>query len=44
MTQALLRKFSIAGPGGDGRQAYLNEGGVFLGRGVPLLERDAHGR
>jgi hypothetical protein len=44
MTQSMMRKFSIAGPEGDGRQAYLNEHGAFLGRGVPLLERDAQGR
>jgi hypothetical protein len=44
MDPFFLRKFSTAGPDGDGRQAYLNEDGVFLGRGVPLLERDAQGR
>jgi hypothetical protein len=44
MNQSFLRKFSVAGPEGDGRQAYLNKDGVFLGRGVPLLERDAQGR
>jgi len=44
MAQAILRKFSTVGPEGDGRQAYLNETGVFLGRGMPLLERDAQGR
>src|SRR5580658_7080195 len=34
----------LAGPIGDGRHAYLNENGVYIGRGVPLLEKDAFGR
>lgn len=35
-----------AGPDGDGRRAYLNASGAFIGRGTPLLEirRDAVGR
>jgi hypothetical protein len=44
MALLFLRKFSTAGPGGDGRQAYLTTEGAFIGAGVPLLERDAYGR
>ncbi len=35
-----------AGPDGDGRRAYLNASGAFIGRGTPLLdfERDAAGQ
>jgi hypothetical protein len=44
MTLPFLRKFSTAGAAGDGRLAYLNADGAFIGRGVPLLERDAYGR
>lgn len=34
-----VRVFRLAGPQGDGRHAYCNESGAFLGRGTPLLER-----
>ena len=39
-----MREFKLAGAKGDGRHAYLNGDGAFIGRGVPLLERDAFGR
>jgi hypothetical protein len=44
MSMPAVREFKIAGPKGDGRHAYLNENGVFIGRGTPLLEKDADGR
>ncbi len=44
MSMPPVREFKIAGPKGDGRHAYLNENGVFIGRGTPLLEKDADGR
>jgi hypothetical protein len=33
------RVFRLAGPAGDGRHAYCNESGAYLGRGTALLER-----
>jgi hypothetical protein len=44
MALPFLRKYSLAAAGGDGRRAYVNGEGAFLGSGVPLLERDAYGR
>jgi len=44
MALPFLRKFTTAGPEGDGRQAYVNADGAFIGCGTPLLERDAYGR
>ncbi|WP_148293963.1 hypothetical protein [Azospirillum sp. B4] len=44
MDLPVLRKFTLAGPGGDGRHAYLNDQGAFIGAAVPLLERDIGGR
>lgn len=43
MTVALGSPFKLAGPRGDGRHPYGNADGAFIGRGVPLLERDALG-
>jgi hypothetical protein len=43
MTLPFLRKYSLADAGGNGRQAYVNGDGAFIGLGVPLLERDAAG-
>ena len=37
-------QFKLAGSRGDGRHPYANSDGAFLGRGVPLLERDTFGR
>ncbi len=41
-----VRIFRLAGPTGDGRHAYCNETGAYLGRGTALLERvaDRYGR
>lgn len=41
---SLLPSFKLAGASGDGRHAYANENGAFIGRGVPLLECDRRGR
>jgi hypothetical protein len=41
---AFVREFKLAGPRGDGRHPYVNGDGAFIGRGVPLLERDVFGR
>jgi hypothetical protein len=38
--RSIIREFKLAGAEGDGRNAYLNNDGAFVGRGVPLLERD----
>ena len=43
MTPPFLREFKLAGEDGDGRWPYLNDDGAFLGEGVALVERDAHG-
>lgn len=40
----LIREFRLGGSNGDGSHPYVNEGGAFLGRGVPLLEQDGIGR
>lgn len=40
MTLNPVREFRLAQSEGDGRHAYINEDGAFLGLGVPLLERD----
>ncbi|MFN3075533.1 MAG: BPSL0067 family protein [Alphaproteobacteria bacterium] len=39
-------KLGLPGPNGDGRSAYLNDDGVFLGQGTPLLTQrtDTYGR
>ena len=37
-------QFALAGPRGDGLRPYVNPDGAFIGRGLPLLQRDAHGR
>jgi hypothetical protein len=34
-----VRVFSLAGPKGDGRRAYCNEEGAYLGLGTALVER-----
>jgi hypothetical protein len=34
-----VRVFRLAGPTGDGRHAYCNASGAYLGRATPLLER-----
>ena len=39
-----IRQLTLAGPKGDGRHAYVNKDGAFIGRGVPLLELGALGR
>jgi len=39
-----IREFRLAGRDGDGVHAYLDDQGAFLGRGTPLLEKDASGR
>ena len=44
MTVAFASQFKLAGPLGDGRHPYANGDGAFVGRGVPLLEREALGR
>jgi hypothetical protein len=44
MTFLFIHKFKLAGSRGDGRRAYVNDDGAFIGRGVPLLEQDALGR
>ena len=44
MSLPFTRAFRLAGRKGDGRHAYANPNGAFLGRGVPLLERDRWGR
>jgi hypothetical protein len=44
MSPPFIREFKLAGPNGDGRHAYANADGAFIGRGVPLLERDSLGR
>lgn len=43
MPSPVIREFPIAGPRGDGLHAYVNTSGAFIGRGVPLLERDRSG-
>lgn len=43
MLEFSRREFTLAGPHGDGQNAYANRNGAFLGCGVPLLERDAFG-
>jgi hypothetical protein len=40
----LVRPFELAGSRGDGRHPYVNGDGAFIGRGVPLLQRDTLGR
>jgi hypothetical protein len=42
--RSVIREFKLAGAAGDGRHAYLNNDGAFIGRGVPLLERDPSSR
>ncbi|MEE3626189.1 hypothetical protein UCD39_19750 [Nitrospirillum sp. BR 11752] len=44
MDLPVLRKFTLAGPRGDGRHPYVNDHGAFIGAAVPLLERDGRGR
>jgi hypothetical protein len=44
MSLPFIREFKLAGPRGDGRHAYINQDGAFIGRGVPLLEQDEWGR
>lgn len=44
MSSPVLREFKLAGSKGDGLHLYANEHGAFIGRGVPLLERDSLGR
>src|SRR5216684_4103543 len=44
VTVAFAPQFRLAGSRGDGRHPYANNDGAFIGRGVPLLERDALGR
>ncbi len=45
MSHALgIRRYRLAGPKGDGRHAYLNEGGAYLGPGVSLLSCVADSR
>jgi len=44
VTLAFAGYFRLAGPRGDGRHPYVNDDGAFIGRGVPLLERNALGR
>jgi hypothetical protein len=44
VSDPFVREFTLAGPNGDGRHAYVSKEGAFLGRGVPLLERDALGQ
>ena len=44
MSGPVLRGFKLAGPEGDGRHAYVNKDGAFIGRGVPLLEHDSFGQ
>lgn len=44
MSLPFARPFKLAGPRGDGRNPYVNADGAFIGRGVPLLERDPLGR
>jgi hypothetical protein len=44
VSKPFVREFTLAGPKGDGRHAYVNKEGAFIGRGVPLLERDAVGQ
>jgi len=39
-----MPEFKLAGPRGDGRHPYISNDGAFIGRGVPLLERDALGQ
>jgi hypothetical protein len=42
--RSTIREFKLAGAAGDGRHAYLNQDGAFIGCGVPLLERDPSSR
>jgi hypothetical protein len=42
--RSTIREFKPAGAAGDGRHAYLNNDGAFIGRRVPLLERDPSSR
>lgn len=44
MSLPSARQFKLASPRGDGRHPYVNADGAFIGRGVPLLERDPLGR
>jgi hypothetical protein len=44
LTLAFAPQFKLAGSRGDGRHPYVNGDGAFIGRGVPLLERDALGQ
>jgi hypothetical protein len=39
-----VREFRLAQSDGDGRHAFVNKNGAFIGFGVPLLEQDAMGR
>lgn len=38
-----IQEFSLAGPSGDGRRPFINDDGVFIGDGIPLLDRDSDG-
>ena len=44
MALPFVQEFKLGGREGDGVHPYVNERGAFLGRGTPLLERDAIGR
>ena len=44
MNVPLIREFKLGGRNGDGRHAYVNEEGAFIGPDVPLLEQDRWGR
>ena len=44
MSLPFVREFRLGGPRGDGRHAYVNQDGAFLGLRVPLLEKDELGR
>jgi hypothetical protein len=44
MPAAIADRFKLADARSDGRYPYANSGGAFIGRGVPLLERDRLGR
>jgi len=41
MALPFVQEFKLGGREGDGVHPYVNERGAFLGRGTPLLERDA---
>jgi hypothetical protein len=44
MPLPFVREFKLAESRGDGRHPYVNSDGAFIGRGVPLLQRDALGQ